>query len=157
MPEAEQLRRYAVLHQKHKQPLFDIFMELGGAPHGLPPALLPPSRLPLARPSARLPWLSLSYTCRQSHGQSHGQSHRQSHCQSHCCCCCCCCTRDAGFYYKTGQKIASNTGGVVPKVYSDRFQPFLNDIPPRPEAAVREVIEAELGRPMGEVISSFTT
>ena len=119
MPEAEQLRRYAVLHQKHKQPLFDIFMELGGAPHGLPPALLPPSRLPLARPSARLPWLSLSYTCRQSHGQSHGQSHRQSHCQSHCCCCCCCCTRDAGFYYKTGQKIASNTGGVVPKVYSD--------------------------------------
>ena len=119
VPEAEQLRRYAVLHQKHKQSLFDIFMELGGAPHGLPPALLPPSRLPLARPSARLPWLSLSYTCRQSHGQSHGQSHRQSHCQSHCCCCCCCCTRDAGFYYKTGQKIASNTGGVVPKVYSD--------------------------------------
>ena len=63
---------------------------------------------------------------------------------------------NAGFYYKSGQKIASNTGGVVPKVYSDRFQPFLNDIPPRPEAAVREVIEAELGRPMGEVLSSFT-
>jgi aarF domain-containing kinase len=90
VPEDEQLRRYALLHEKHKQSLFDIFMELGG------------------------------------------------------------------FYYKSGQKIASNTGGVVPKVYSDRFQPFLNDIPPRPEAAVREVIEAELGRPMGEVFSSFT-
>lgn len=43
VPEAEQLRRYAVLHQKWKQSLFDIFMELGGArdgsrPHGAPPA-----------------------------------------------------------------------------------------------------------------------
>ena len=44
----------------------------------------------------------------------------------------------------------------MPKVYIDRFQPFLNDIPPRPEAAVREVIEAELGRPLEEVFSSFT-
>ena len=33
VPEAEQLRRYAVLHQKYKQPLFDIFMQLGGAPY----------------------------------------------------------------------------------------------------------------------------
>ena len=124
VPEAEQLRRYAVLHQKHKQSLFDIFMELGGAPDGSCPRTFPP--------------------CARLFG---------SHC---CCCCCCCCCSHAGFYYKSGQKIASNTGGVVPKVYSDRFQPFLNDIPPRPEAAVREVIEAELGRPMGEVISSFT-
>ena len=124
VPEAEQLRRYAVLHQKHKQSLFDIFMELGGAPDGSCPRTSPPcARLWF---SLLLLLLLLLLLC------------------------------NAGFYYKSGQKIASNTGGVVPKVYSDRFQPFLNDIPPRPEAAVREVIEAELGRPMGEVISSFT-
>ena len=126
VPEAEQLRRYALLHEKHKQSLFDIFMELGGA------TLTRRMALAHAPPA---------------HAPAFG---------SHCCCCCCCCSH-AGFYYKSGQKIASNTGGVVPKVYSDRFQPFLNDIPPRPEAAVREVIEAELGRPMGEVISSFTS
>ena len=38
----------------------------------------------------------------------------------------------------------------------DTFQPFLNDIPPRDPAAVRAVIEGELGRPMDEVFSSFT-
>ena len=38
VPEAEQLRRYAVLHQKYKQPLFDIFMQLGGTPPANAPA-----------------------------------------------------------------------------------------------------------------------
>ena len=50
-----------------------------------------------------------------------------------------------GFYYKSGQKIAANTGGVVPKYYVDMFQPFLNDIPPREPASVKRVIEEELG------------
>ena len=53
-----------------------------------------------------------------------------------------------GFYYKNGQKIASNTPpGAVPKVYVDMFQPFLNAIPPRDPSEVRKVVEAELGRP----------
>lgn len=60
-----------------------------------------------------------------------------------------------GFYYKTGQKIAANTGGVVPKLYIDMFQPFLDQIPPRPLAEIRALVEAELGRPVGEVFSSF--
>ena len=60
-----------------------------------------------------------------------------------------------GFYYKSGQKIASNQGGVVPKAYIDMFQPFLNAIPPRDPAEVRAVIESELGRPREEVFSSF--
>ena len=60
-----------------------------------------------------------------------------------------------GFYYKSGQKIASNQGGVVPKLYVDMFQPFLNAIPPRNFAEVRTVLEGELGRPMEEVFSSF--
>jgi|TARA_B110000196_G_scaffold293523_1_gene281900 hypothetical protein len=58
VPEAEQLRQYAVLHQKHKQPLFDIFMELGGAPDGSCPRA---SRLRGA-PRARL-WFSLCCRC----------------------------------------------------------------------------------------------
>ena len=64
--------------------------------------------------------------------------------------------RRAGFYYKSGQKVAANTGGVVPKFYVDMFQPFLNDIPPREQESVKRVIEGELGRPMAEVFSSFT-
>ena len=61
-----------------------------------------------------------------------------------------------GFYYKNGQKIASNTPpGAVPKVYVDMFQPFLNAIPPRDPSEVRKVVEAELGRPREEVFSSF--
>ena len=60
-----------------------------------------------------------------------------------------------GFYYKSGQKIASNQGGVVPKLYVDMFQPFLNAIPPRDPADVRRVMEAELGCPREQVFSSF--
>ena len=36
-----------------------------------------------------------------------------------------------GFYYKSGQKMAANMGGFVPKYYQDICQPFLNDIPVR--------------------------
>ena len=87
--DAEELKKFAVLHEKWKKPLFDKFMELGG------------------------------------------------------------------FYYKSGQKIASNQAGVVPKVYIDMFQPFLNAIPPRDPAEVRAVMEQELGRPREEVFSQF--
>lgn len=60
-----------------------------------------------------------------------------------------------GFYYKSGQKIASNMAGLSPEIYVDTFQPFLNDIPPRDPAEIRCVIEGELGRPMDEVFASF--
>ena len=60
-----------------------------------------------------------------------------------------------GFYYKTGQKVATNLGRMSPKIYVDFFQPFLDHIPPRDFASVRRVIEEELGRPMGEVFASF--
>jgi len=90
VPEAELTKRYAALHHKWKQPLYDVFMQLGG------------------------------------------------------------------FYYKSGQKVASNMGGYVPSIYQELFQPFLNDIPARDEASVRAVIEEELGRPMEDVFSSFT-
>ena len=33
------------------------------------------------------------------------------------------------FYYKSGQKTATNFSGVIPEIYVDKFQPFLNDIP----------------------------
>ena len=51
-----------------------------------------------------------------------------------------------GFYYKSGQKIAANISGVVPKTYIDMFQPFLNDIPARAfDTDIRVVVEGELG------------
>ena len=88
--EEEETARFAVLHEKFKQPVFDLFMELGG------------------------------------------------------------------FYFKAGQKIATNFGLGVPEVWVDHFQPFLNDIPPRSLDEIRAVVEAELGRPMEEVFSSFS-
>lgn len=60
-----------------------------------------------------------------------------------------------GFFYKNGQKVASNNGGVVPQYYIDMFQPFLNDIPARDPADVRAVMEAELGCKREQVFSSF--
>jgi len=60
-----------------------------------------------------------------------------------------------GFYYKNGQKVASNMSGVAPKIYQDMFQPFLNDIPARPKEEVRKLVEAELGRKREEVFATW--
>lgn len=60
-----------------------------------------------------------------------------------------------GFYYKSGQKIASNMSGVVPEYYSEMFQPFLNNIPPRDIREVRAVMEADMGKPVEDMFSSF--
>lgn len=58
-----------------------------------------------------------------------------------------------GFYYKSGQKIASNMAGVIPQIYIDMFQPFLNDIPARNPEDVRKVVEGELGCSREEIFS----
>ena len=60
-----------------------------------------------------------------------------------------------GFYYKTGQKIATNTPGNVPKTYMDEYEVFLDKIPPRPFARVRDLVEANLGAPLSATFSSF--
>ena len=60
-----------------------------------------------------------------------------------------------GFYYKSGQKIASNMGGISPKPWIDAFQPFLNDIPARDPKEVRTVLEEGLGKKREEVFSSW--
>jgi hypothetical protein len=85
----EEQKQFEVLHRKFAQPLFDVFMELGG------------------------------------------------------------------FYYKSGQKIASNMGGIVPKNYIDAFQPFLNDIPPRGPAEIRKILEESLGAAREEIFSEW--
>ena len=66
------------------------------------------------------------------------------------------CMKLGGFYYKNGQKIASNQGGIFPKFYQDLFQPFLNDLPPRPFAEVKATLEEELGGPVESVFQSVT-
>ena len=89
--EAEETAQFQVLHDKYAQPMYDLFMDLGG------------------------------------------------------------------FYYKSGQKIAANMMGVVPKTYIDLFQPFLNDIPARSMDDIRAVIEGELGegRKLEDVFENF--
>ena len=56
-----------------------------------------------------------------------------------------------GFYYKSGQKVASNMGGFVTKIYQDICQPFLNDIPECNPKEVRAVVKVDLKRPCKEV------
>jgi aarF domain-containing kinase len=58
-----------------------------------------------------------------------------------------------GFYYKSGQKTATNYAGVIPEIFVDHFQPFLNDIPARNSNEVRAVLEKELGKKREEVFS----
>jgi len=60
-----------------------------------------------------------------------------------------------GFYYKSGQKIASNFGGVWPQRYTETFQPFLNQIPARTPEQVRKVVEDELCCKREEIFSSW--
>ena len=60
-----------------------------------------------------------------------------------------------GFYYKSGQKMAANMGGFVPKYYQEMAQPFLNDIPARGPRDIRAVVEGELQRPREEVFSHW--
>lgn len=43
----------------------------------------------------------------------------------------------------------------MPKYYVDMFQPFLDRIPPRPPAEIRQVIESELGQPLESLFSQF--
>ncbi len=58
-----------------------------------------------------------------------------------------------GFYYKSGQKTATNYAGVIPEIFVDAFQPFLNDIPARDPEEVRSVLEKELGKKREDVFS----
>ena len=62
-----------------------------------------------------------------------------------------------GFYYKSGQKIASNFGGIFPPIYTTMYEPFLNDIPPRTKEDIRSVVESELGsgRTLESVFSTW--
>ena len=65
------------------------------------------------------------------------------------------CMKLGGFYYKNGQKIAANQGGIFPKYYQDMFQPFLNNLPPQPFSEVKAMLEHELGKP-DQVFSSVS-
>ena len=58
-----------------------------------------------------------------------------------------------GFYYKSGQKTATNYAGVIPEIFVDAFQPFLNDIPARDPEEVRTVLEKELGKKREDIFS----
>ena len=58
-------------------------------------------------------------------------------------------------YYCRGQLCASNYGAAFPKIWQKTFEPVLDSIPPKPFDDVRAIVESDLGRPLGEVFSSF--
>jgi aarF domain-containing kinase len=60
-----------------------------------------------------------------------------------------------GFYIKTGQLIANNLGNAAPLHWQRVFEPMLDDVPPKPFEHVRATVEAELGRPLEAVFTTF--
>ena len=59
-------------------------------------------------------------------------------------------------YIKLGQ-IVSSGRGLFPEELVAEFRSLRDKVPPEPFEAVRRVVEAELGRPLGEVFESFDT
>jgi hypothetical protein len=60
-----------------------------------------------------------------------------------------------GFNLKTGQMVAANFGQAFPEAWQRTFEPLLDAVPARDFAAVRATVEAELGRPLGDVFATF--
>ena len=59
-------------------------------------------------------------------------------------------------YIKLGQ-IVSGGDGLFPEELVGEFKKLRDQVPPEPFAAVRATVESELGRPLAEVFSSFST
>ena len=54
------------------------------------------------------------------------------------------------------QRAAGNMGGFVPTAWQEACRPFMDSIPPRDfKTVIAPTIEAELGRPLGEVFESI--
>jgi aarF domain-containing kinase len=59
-----------------------------------------------------------------------------------------------GLYIKTGQFVGTRTD-VVPGPYSAWLSKLQDQVPPHPYETVRKTIEAELGKPIGELFVTF--
>jgi predicted unusual protein kinase regulating ubiquinone biosynthesis (AarF/ABC1/UbiB family) len=60
-----------------------------------------------------------------------------------------------GFYLKHGQTIGTNMAELFPKRWQDEMQPMLDQVPPKDFETIKAIVEADLGKPMGEVFSGF--
>lgn len=59
-----------------------------------------------------------------------------------------------GLWVKAGQYL-STRADVLPAAYIRRLRILQDSLPPRPPAEVRRTVEKELGKPVGELFSSF--
>lgn len=59
-----------------------------------------------------------------------------------------------GFFLKGAQLAASNYGGAIPRTWQKAFEPVLDKQPHMPWAEAREVLAAQLRRPIGDVFES---
>lgn len=59
-----------------------------------------------------------------------------------------------GFFLKGAQLAASNYGGAIPRTWQKAFEPVLDKQPHMPWAQARDVLAAQLGRPIADVFES---
>lgn len=62
-----------------------------------------------------------------------------------------------GFYVKVGQLCAGFPGDGLPPPYKESLKVLQEDVPPQPFSRIKQIIEAELGRPLETVFSEFET
>jgi aarF domain-containing kinase len=60
-----------------------------------------------------------------------------------------------GFYLKNAQLIATNVANMAPKIWQEKFLPFLDDCPAVDFSVIRNVIETDLGAPLSTFYSEF--
>jgi aarF domain-containing kinase len=60
-----------------------------------------------------------------------------------------------GFYVKSGQMAANNIGNAFPKIWQNTMSVLQDECPAKSFDVVKEIIEAEYGRPMEEVFAEF--
>jgi len=60
-----------------------------------------------------------------------------------------------GFYIKSGQMCASNLGNAFPEIWIDTLSVLQDQVPAKPFAVVKEIVESEYGKPLTEVFATF--
>ena len=60
-----------------------------------------------------------------------------------------------GFYIKSGQMCASNIGNAFPRIWQETMSILQDQCPSQPFPVIKEIIEADYGKPMSEIFATF--
>ena len=60
-----------------------------------------------------------------------------------------------GFYIKSGQMCAANIGNGFPRIWQERMSILQDQCPSKSFPVVKSIIEADYGKPLGDVFASF--